>query len=413
MAELILLKSMLEKLVVLLTALLQTLALQTAAVPNDVALGVPLGGKTAVEKAEAKGRRIAEIGFVRKQRINDKYFNGHIEILSMKPIKGGVEILVRAWDKNNNPIGWGDGTVEIEKFIFINPPVMVDDPKGNVVREWADAATGELKKRTLREDPLEAILQSLTHTISVKKEKFDGSGIIEGKIGNTTLTVYPAAGANTPVDGYTDSGGAYVAWATLIARAGNYAAVSDTETYFHGFEAGTTSGTWSYLKRSMFLFDTSALTSLATISSVVMSLYGSANFTADTGTAVTPNIDIYTSTPANTNNLVAADHSQYGTVSQTGSPIAYASWNTAAYNDFTFNATGRGNVSSSGISKFAARNANYDVAAVAPTWSSGALKRIGGYFADQDGTTYDPKLVVEYTLPAVAVKKRVVTIIEE
>jgi hypothetical protein len=81
-----------------------------------------------------------------------------------------------------------------------------------------------------------------------------------------------------------------------------------------------------------------------------------------------------------------------------GSPITYANWSTSAYNDFTFNATGIGNVSKTGFSKFGVRNPNYDVANTPPTWSSGVTSHMQCYFSDEAGTTSDPKLVVTYSL---------------
>ena len=46
------------------------------------------------------------------------------------------------------------------------------------------------------------------------------------------------------------------------------------------------------------------------------------------------------------------------------------------------------------------RNANYDVAAIAPAWTSNATTEWDANDADQAGTTSDPKLVVEHSSPA-------------
>ena len=82
-----------------------------------------------------------------------------------------------------------------------------------------------------------------------------------------------------------------------------------------------------------------------------------------------------------------------------GFPITYANWLTTVYNDFTFNATGIGNINKTGISKFGTRNANYDVANTAPALSSinDRWHYLDGYFADETGTANDPKLVVAYS----------------
>src|SRR3990167_1069334 len=40
--------------------------------------------------------------------------------------------------------GFGaDGSVEIERFRIYNPPILVDDPNGTIIREWTDEITKE------------------------------------------------------------------------------------------------------------------------------------------------------------------------------------------------------------------------------------------------------------------------------
>src|SRR3990167_5173668 len=147
--------------------------------------------KTSEEIADIKGQEVAKIGAVGKINVKFSGSDYDIEIISTSAIKGGVEILARAWDLNGQ-IGFGDGTVDIERFRFINPPILVDDPNGDIIREWVDD-DGNSKERKLRESPQEAILNSLAHTIKVKKEKFDSRNIIPDKIGSTTSTYYPNA----------------------------------------------------------------------------------------------------------------------------------------------------------------------------------------------------------------------------
>jgi len=88
------------------------------------------------------------------------------------------------------------------------------------------------------------------------------------------------------------------------------------------------------------------------------------------GLVCTPDIDIYTSTPAINTSLVAGDYQQIGSTSQTGAPISYADWSTTGYNDFTLDAVGLGNINKTGISKFGVRNANYDVSGSPPNWDT-------------------------------------------
>ena len=212
--------------------------------------------------------------------------------------------------------------------------------------------------------------------------------------GFSTLTFYPDAGTgNTTVDGsvFQRVSASNASWATIRNGAGTVAEPTLSEgPYF--YMGGGPSG-WQFLYRSIFLFDTSSLTSSATISDAVLSLYG---YSKSDILNINPNIDIYTSSPASNNNLQASDFTKIGTISQTGSAIPYYNFITYRYNDFTFNATGRGNISKTGISKFGARNANYDVSGSTPSTSYG-YSAIRGYFADQTGTTQDPKLVVTGT----------------
>ena len=212
-----------------------------------------------------------------------------------------------------------------------------------------------------------------------------------------TLTVYPDPDVETTtVDGYVYRQTSEN-WATIIAGAGTHVNDSFATGNFAAISSDAGSNLWFRLFRSVFLFDTSALLAGATVSAAVMSVYVNARSDA---LAISPTTDVYASTPASNTSLAAADYGQIGSTSQTGAATAYANITNNAYNDFTFNATGIGNVNKTGISKFGIRNANYDVAASAPTWSSELTSAVGGMFADSAGTANDPKLVITYTLPA-------------
>ncbi len=348
---------------------------------------------TAKEKANIKAKEIAKLNFV---KYTDTQTGIEVEIQNGKitPIDGGIELYARAW-KGVNQLGLGkDGKTEWERFRIFNPPILVNDPNGTIVRTWEDATTKEIKTRKLREDPIEAIRQSLAHTIKVSSK--EGANIIKGSFGNTTSTFYPDAGTGgTTVDGYARrwTGAGLESWATIVAGAGTSAADTDANIqviYVIAHDAPNTDK-WRGLYRSIYTFNTAAIPDTDNISAAVMSIQGTAK-ADDNGQ--TPNIDIYTSSPANNNAVVMGDYSQVQGTSQTGSPITYANWSTTAYNDFTFNATGIGNILKTGISRFGARNANYDVANSAPAWTNAQQMYLSGYFADQAGTANDPKLVV-------------------
>ena len=219
----------------------------------------------------------------------------------------------------------------------------------------------------------------------------------ELSFGFATLTVFPDADPEvSTVDGHVERTNASgESWATIIAGAGTLANSVETSGSYIKIVSYPSADNWQTLRRSILLFDTSGLTSSATISAAVLSIYG---LSKQDAAGIIPNVDIYTSTPASNTDLVAADYGQTGATSQTGSPITYDNWSIVGYNDFTLNSIGRGNVSLTGVSKFSVRNANYDVAGVSPTWADPIDSRLVGYRADQSGTTNDPKLVVTYTL---------------
>jgi hypothetical protein len=214
--------------------------------------------------------------------------------------------------------------------------------------------------------------------------------------GFSTLTVNPGSiGASNPIDGWVSNQTGLSTWASIRGGAGNQSGAAPTEFYVVYFIGDSSTNTWNDLGRSIFCFDTSALTSGATITAAVLSLYG--KFGVNDPQSNTPNIDIYTSTPAATNALANGDFAQIGSTSQTGSPITSVGWVSNAYNDFTFNSTGRGNVSKTGISQFGARNANYDVANVVPTWLAGyPLTNFQCNFSGNGSNM--PKLVVTYSV---------------
>jgi len=212
-----------------------------------------------------------------------------------------------------------------------------------------------------------------------------------------TLTVYPDPDIETTsVDGETSESGSQT-WATIIAAAGDAKTDDEGTGYFVRIRAAVTLNDFTYLGRPIILFDTSALTAGATISAAVLSIYG---LSKEDGPGWSPTYNIYSSAPASNTALAAGDFDSLGSTAFCDSALTYASWTAEAYNDFTFNATGIAAVSKTGITKLGARSANYDVAAVAPTWGAGEEATIAAYYADTALTTKDPKLVITYTLAA-------------
>lgn len=220
-------------------------------------------------------------------------------------------------------------------------------------------------------------------------------------LGFDTLTISPDPSdpGVTTVDGMLQRGPVDEPWATITTSAGTNHASTETISRVAYMQASATVNQWKDLRRSIFLFDTSVLGASASISAAVLSLFANPGSRIDQN-GTTPDIDIYLSTPAALTTLAHGDFSNIGSVSQTGAPISYAAWTDSVYNDFTLNATGRGNLNPSGVSKFGARNANFDAAGIAPTY--GGTDFLSGFeasMADANGSTNDPKLVVTFTLP--------------
>ena len=350
----------------------------------------------AKDKANLKGCEIAKISSVPKQRVQFSGADYFIEVQSFEPIDQGVQLFARAWDSNNNPVGFGvDGSVEIERFRIINPPILVDDPSGSIVRTQINDRTGQIETRRLREDMQRAVLESLAHTIKLVGK--DGKNIIVGKMGNTTTTVYPdPSPESTSVDGKIVSGG-QTTWGA--ARGATTGTANDSELSHDQaiLSYAGAADNWQ-ITRAIYVFDTSSITDTDTIDSAVLSIFVKTNSDGDNDGD--DYINIYASTPATDTAVIGDDYDQINTTAQATSIDLTAGFTNETYADFTLNATGLGNVSKTAVSKFGARE-GHDAVNNQPATSSGDMG-IGAYFADTAGTTKDPKLVVQHSAASTA-----------
>lgn len=351
-----------------------------------------------------KTKTVRERHLIKSEEVVNKFVKGNyefsgieigVESVSMKD--DNLVIMARAWE-NGVQLGFGeDGSIDIERFVFVNPPVLVNDPSGNIIRESIDELTGQKTQRKLREDIVLAIGESLAHTIKVSKRE---GQIVPGKIGNTTLTVYPDADPETTtVDGvvYTN-GGADDTFSNLRTAAGTVANDTTANSLFAYIGASTTSNQYSLLGRSIFLFDTSSIGAGATISSATWSGYGTSTQDNLNGASSANSVLVLVaSTPASNTALAAADYGQLGTT-DFGRSVTQENWSTVAYNDTTINASGIAAINKTGVTKFGIRYGwDFDNTTTGLTWASSGIQKVYGYFADQTGTANDPKLVVNYS----------------
>lgn len=206
-----------------------------------------------------------------------------------------------------------------------------------------------------------------------------------------TGTFNPAAGAVSPVDGrlvQSDN----TTWA--LARSSTGATPDVTEGAITVCQGETVGGTFN-IARCVFLFDTSSLTTNATISAATYSLYSHATFN-NTETINPANLSLVACTPAATNTLATGDYNvaNWGTTKFATDVTLTAFVASVAYSDMAMNADGLAAISKTGVTKIGIRASN-DIAGdlAIPVARSFAF----GNYADV-GTNL-PKLVVTYTLP--------------
>ena len=356
-----------------------------------------LANKSANDRATIKGQEIAKLNYIARTARTDY----DIEIIGMDPIEGGIQVFARAWNKNGEQIGFGtDGTVDLERFRFFNPPILVPDLTGDIVRTWTDDK-GAVHERHLREDPKEALLQSLEHTIKVKQEKHTNERIVTGKIGNTTSTFYPnASPESTSVDGSVGRTPVDEVWSSM--RGGTGTSAVDDQTKIDNIISTwnlTTSGRWQGTWLGVVLFDTSPIGSGQTVNSATYSIAGHNDYQNE---AFNQSVVATNANPTSNTALAAGDYTNWTTTMSTevsASRIAVSSWthDDATYNNFTLNAAGLTNVNATGISKFGFMMSGiFDNSE--PTWLGNKVVRAAGVAADVAGTSADPKLVVEHTM---------------
>jgi len=208
-----------------------------------------------------------------------------IEITDTKIIPNGIEVFARVF-QDGNQIGFGsDGTVDIERFQFINPNVLIKDDGGSLLIPTYDDK-GKVQLKSASVDPKEYILRRLEHVFSIKKEFYPQSEkIVSGKIGNTTTIVdYEYnTGANGSTQVVADAKATYI----LAQGAATGDAVYTIGTNgTHNFLHNSLSGGSYYVRKGDLVFDTSAIPDTDEISSAILTIFsattGGSNTDGDT-----------------------------------------------------------------------------------------------------------------------------------
>lgn len=208
-----------------------------------------------------------------------------------------------------------------------------------------------------------------------------------------TLTVYPVAGSNSPVDGYATRSSVNESFATIRAGAGTAGVTTSPTAVLAELISHSVTDEYFALYRGFFCFDTSALTAPAVISSASLSLFGTGK-----GDALgTPDLHIAGAALASTADVTASD---FVNISRTTfGNVTYASFSTLAYNAISLNASGIAAISKTGITQFSAQ-LSWDLNnSFTGVWDASNISYFQGKYADTTGTTNDPMLVVTYTIP--------------
>lgn len=331
-------------------------------------------------KAALQAARAREFsGIARRRDITHGRYG--ISIRQAKAAGGEVEVYARVF-RDGEQIGFGvDGSVDVERFVIVNPPVLVKDDTGDVV-----ITSRGLKRQTrYRIDPLEAVRDALADMI-VRTGKPNGI-IVPGKEGRTTYTIF----SNGADDGQIASDSE--TYTTARAGSNLSATAADTTLTVGQLDiAGT-----AICYEGFVNFTTSPV--VGTVSSAALSLYGEFDGSTTNFTVNARRLD-YTAGGLTTADWKAgADLSALPLLASF--VIGGGGWSTAGYNALTSEAAFLTNINTSGTTGIILSSSRHE-GNNAPGASTS--ERVTAYAGNQSGTTNDPRLVVEATAgPNIAV----------
>lgn len=311
-----------------------------------------------------------------------------IEIIDYQLIAGGIAVYVRAYDLKDKQYGFGiDGTTDIERFVYINPPTLVEDPLGLIIKTETNERTGIVEIFKYRFDPDKALEMILFE--SVEKAKKDGRKIIKNKVGRTTTTVY----ADT-ADGMLRASNA--SWATTRTATTSTTQLGTTTSYM---ASELESGTYN-IYVGLWMFDTSVISSSDTINSATFSVY----LNGDNLIGNSQTLSVGQSTQTTWNSLVSGDFPKRGYNTILGSSaVTHPTGTTSGYLDFALNSTGLAWIARNGetIPTGASASGKTQLSLIYSSDSGNTTPTARCYaqirMAEQAGTTSDPKLVIDST----------------
>ncbi|MDY6953364.1 MAG: DUF2341 domain-containing protein, partial [Thermodesulfobacteriota bacterium] len=207
-----------------------------------------------------------------------------------------------------------------------------------------------------------------------------------------TVTYYVGAG-----DGYVQKGNVTNWDTTHNATVGQLADSVDNKSFFCRTGMKPNGGKY-IVTRAFFPFDTSGLPDTAVISDATLSLYVTAKQSGDNDSE--DFLVVVQTTQASTSSLSTADFVDCGSVHspiEGSNRVDIGNITINQYNSWSLNATGLGWISTTGWTKLGMRE-GHDVLDHAYIGAADTKNRINGYWSEQSGTTYDPKLSLTYAI---------------
>jgi hypothetical protein len=216
--------------------------------------------------------------------------------------------------------------------------------------------------------------------------------------GGAVTTVYPDPHPESATtDGTTRRVASAATWATIRGAAGTGGAAANSVNNPHWIaRVGGGSPGWSRLQRGWFSYDTSSLGDGDTIDGGVLSLYDAGSVNSTNGTSV---VITGIGTLASATDVVSGDHVNRGSTSQSDTTFSLSAFDSGGYNDFVLNSTGLGNISKTGVSGPFNLLSSADRDGDTEPGSSAGDDWITCAYAEETGTSSDPKLVITHTSP--------------
>lgn len=352
------------------------------------------------------------------------------QVVYPNAIQDGIDIVIGLWHGRGTraehlyvfrSIPFGDNDIEIESIITLpqTVPSIInrwDGSKINIYNNqdfkhkdnekkgitlctaygWYYKDNGDIVKQPIKIE----ITKLKDQTIILKKiipRKLIIDALLARASGelrvDATSTFYPDSNPETTtVDGMVRHTGENLNWSEIRDGAGTDAFPTIGSLISH-ILCGDSLNKWDSIARSIYLFDTSIISSSFNIISAIFSIYSQGKI--EDNIDWLPKINIYSSNPATNTNLVAGDFDSLGSIAFCDNPIDFSDFNIIELKNFVLNTNGILNIAKGGITKIGIREVTYDVANLSPTYSSDATAITNAFFADG---AIDPKLVIEYII---------------